>query len=346
MMRYLPFIIISLVLYTLFFYHNQEPELLSVNNDLSEQIIKQKVIPLDFKEVAKLDKDTSLAPLTDEPNGAVEKTTEPTVKPSAAEISVVTVTTEISTTPVTTDLQPEVATETITVASDLQPKVATEDTTVASKSNHNTTEMVKNTNYPQINIEKMKHFQASIKSTEASDVALIKGEFYERDFHLDLPAPPASYKTPLVTPTPKESTLDSAPLSSMLIEKNQKLTQKTENNTAIKTQNEKPKRVFKKPVKSQSAAPLAGVQVAIAVSGNKPSYPPEAKAEKLQGTVSAKFIVSMQGKSRNAKIITSSGHQVLDNALLKFIANERFMPALKGIEKVTSEQQFTFKFQY
>ncbi|WP_211217174.1 energy transducer TonB, partial [Psychromonas hadalis] len=41
----------------------------------------------------------------------------------------------------------------------------------------------------------------------------------------------------------------------------------------------------------------------------------------------------------------SSGHKTLDNAVLEFIKKEHFMPALKGIEKVTSEQLFSFKFE-
>lgn len=358
-MRYLPFIIISLVLYTLFFYHNQEPELLSVNNNVSEQIIKQKVIPLDFKEVAKLDQNTSLPPLSmEEPIVTVAITPETAVIPKTAvtpatsEVSLIPaapVTPEISITPVTTEISVAASTAEISliaITPDLQPEIATENITVASENSANITDTAKNATYPQKNIEKMKHFQASIKSTAASDVALMKGEFYERDFHLDLPAPPVSQKSPIVAPTLTKSEVDNIALSSILIENKQTVTEKAELNTAITTENEKPKRVFKKPLKSQLAPPLPGLQVAIAVSGNKPSYPHEAKADKVQGTVSAKFTVSMQGKSRNPEIITSSGHQILDNALLKFIANERFMPALKGIEKVTSEQQFTFKFQY
>ena len=52
----------------------------------------------------------------------------------------------------------------------------------------------------------------------------------------------------------------------------------------------------------------------------------------------------MQGKTRKPQLVTSSGHQILDSAVLEFINNERFMPALKGIEKVTSEQQFSFQY--
>jgi len=47
-MRYLPFIIISFVLYALFFYNNQQPALLSAN---SENDTAEKVVPLDFATV-------------------------------------------------------------------------------------------------------------------------------------------------------------------------------------------------------------------------------------------------------------------------------------------------------
>ena len=106
----------------------------------------------------------------------------------------------------------------------------------------------------------------------------------------------------------------------------------------------KPKRSFKKQVKAMPAPGEQTLQEAIAVSGNKPHYPKAAKSKQQQGLITVKFIVTMQGKTKNAQITKSSGHTILDGAMLEFIKKERFMPALKGIEKVTSEQQFSFKF--
>ena len=108
---------------------------------------------------------------------------------------------------------------------------------------------------------------------------------------------------------------------------------------------EKPKRSFKKQIKASNTPIQSGRQNAIAVSGNTPQYPDEAKNMGLEGDVTAKFIVNMQGKAKQAQIILSSGHQILDNALLEFVSKERFMPALEGTEKVTREQQLPYKYK-
>lgn len=326
MMRYLPFIIISLVLYTLFFYHNQEPELLSAKEDLSAQIIKQKVIPLDLTIAEELERQAILE--------KQQLATMPTVKPVTEQA--------MSTSPSDTLLTTAVITSTA-----VPTETADKSLAIATKSTEN--------NFPPIqvakkNIEKMKYFQASIKSTAASDVALLKGEAFERDFHLDLPPPPAKKARSTtsnvanqraITKKTKPST---APVSNV---PQQKMDNKPKQAESVKTNtsNEKQKRVFKKTATVQQSTALPGLQVAIAVSGNNPPYPQVAKEAGLQGTVSARFIVNMQGKTKNIKIISSSGHKILDEALRLFITEERFMPALEGIEKVTSEQQFSFNYQ-
>ncbi|GLS89689.1 hypothetical protein GCM10007916_07560 [Psychromonas marina] len=317
MMRYLPFIIISLILYTLFFYYNQEPELLSVKEDLSAQTIKQKVIPLDLTIAAELEQQAVLE--------KQQLASMPTIASVAKEVPVI----------------PKVITA---ISSTAAPTIEKSSITSTEKS-------LPVVESPKKNSEKTKHFQASIKSTAASDVALIKGEFFERDFHLDLPPPPTKKKTTAVKSsaiqkpaTAKKTQAKNTPVSSVSQQKSKAKTKQVAN-VETGTESEKQKRVFKKQIKAQQPSALPGLQVAIAVSGNKPTYPQAAKASNLQGTVSAKFIVNMQGKTKNMQIVNSSGHKILDDALLEFIAKERFMPALKGIEKVTSEQQFTFKYQ-
>lgn len=441
MTRYLPFVIISLVLYTLFFYHNQEPELLSVNNDVSNQ----KMLLLDFKEIAKLDQESVLkeqsikqrivAPTETVPEvatpsemtAALEIITAPEVTPETAIPSEMTTALEIIT---VSEATPETAIpsemttapETVTVSEATPETGSTSEMTTASEiktaSDITTASKTRSTSEkptapetvaaakiitpsateskretmaavaaeanilidktPQISsnnqrdlasskqdisfkkVEKAQYFQTSIKSTLASDAAIIKGDYYDQNLFQDFPPPPGYKKieTSKIKATsktakpvnasnePKAKPKQTASLGTKLLtNSNNKPAQQAPSSTII-TKSEKPKRIFKKSVKLQQKATLPGLQVAIAVSGNKPTYPQQAKAQKVQGTVTAKFIVNMQGKSKNPTITASSGHKVLDSALLEFIANERFMPALKGIEKVTSEQQLSFEYLY
>jgi len=301
-MRYLPFIIISFVLYALFFYNNQQPALLSAN---SENDTAEKVVPLDFAKVTEQKKQT-INP-------------DPSVTLHAEESPIA--------------IMPTVAAKIPLKENTTNKKLIA---TALSKSN-------------------LHKFKASIKSTPASEGALVKGEFYERDFHLDLPAPPKQIKAPkkiktatkkvtkqkeVVTKVIPESKQDS--VSSELLKM-----QHTSNDVAPKkavNESNKPKRSFKKQVKPMPVLGEQTLQEAIAVSGNEPNYPKQAKTKKQQGMVTVKFTVTMQGKTKNAQIIKSSSHTKLDASVLEFIKKERFMPALKGIEKVTSEQQFSFKF--
>ncbi|PKG37275.1 energy transducer TonB [Psychromonas sp. Urea-02u-13] len=283
MMRYLPFIIISFILYALFFYNNQAPDLLSADASRNALANNNKVVPLGFDGLDKEQQAHNFTPA-------------------------------------------EQVTLTIPVVEKDQTKA------VAS--------------IEELNAAKLKTFYASIQSTPASDGALLKGEFYERDFYLHLPAPPVKKKAPkkkkktVPKVVKKTKVIEAESLTSALL----KQTASSPIQQPSKTTSDKPKRSFKKSVQPLAVATEQGLQQAIAVSGNKPKYPKKAQSNKLQGSVNVKFIVSMQGKTKNPKIITSSGHPALDDAVLDFVKTERFMPALKGIEKITSEQQFSFKF--
>lgn len=110
------------------------------------------------------------------------------------------------------------------------------------------------------------------------------------------------------------------------------------------------KRVVKKhPENSSSAASSMqnqGVlQEAIVVSGRKPVYPQRAILRNQQGRVVVRLTVTKKGLPKNPKIQTSSGFSILDNAVLVFINQELFMPALQGEDKVISEQLFAFRFE-
>ena len=109
----------------------------------------------------------------------------------------------------------------------------------------------------------------------------------------------------------------------------------------------KNKRIFKKkPAAAVSAVKNSGVlQEALVVSGNIPTYPKRAILRNQQGRVVVQLTVDISGTAHNPKIITSSGHTILDTAVLDFIARERFMPAHRGTEKVSSQQIFVFRFE-
>ena len=110
----------------------------------------------------------------------------------------------------------------------------------------------------------------------------------------------------------------------------------------------KPKNVFKKqPTASKESTDKVqeGLQEAVVVSGNTPVYPKTAILRNQEGRVVVKLTVTMKGKAKNPEIITSSGHPLLDNAILDFVQKELFMPAHKGEEKIATEQVFSFRFE-
>ncbi|PKH04190.1 hypothetical protein CXF72_02245 [Psychromonas sp. MB-3u-54] len=111
------------------------------------------------------------------------------------------------------------------------------------------------------------------------------------------------------------------------------------------------KAVVKKSPPENSPSPISStenqgvLQEAIVVSGRKPVYPQRAILRNQQGRVVVKLIVTKKGRPKNPKILTSSGFSLLDDAVLAFINQELFMPALQGEDKVISEQLFAFRFE-
>jgi len=122
-------------------------------------------------------------------------------------------------------------------------------------------------------------------------------------------------------------------------------------NEETEQQHKKSKRIFKKKPPANNAPSVSAVkntgvlQEALVVSGNIPAYPKRAILRKQQGRVVVELTVSISGTAQNPKIITSSGLAILDAAVLNFIARERFMPAHRGTEKVSSQQIFAFRFE-
>ena len=171
----------------------------------------------------------------------------------------------------------------------------------------------------------------------ARDDAALKGELFDKPFNLNLPAPPGSHKA---TRYADDKIIIPAVTVSSTTEKQSKKAVSSIQKEATK---KKTKRVFKK--ENSSAKEQGVLQEAIVISGNKPTYPQRAILREQQGRVVVKLTVTMQGKAKNPQITRSSGFPILDDAVLNFIKNERFMPAHKGNEKITTEQLFSFRFE-
>jgi len=126
----------------------------------------------------------------------------------------------------------------------------------------------------------------------------------------------------------------------------------TKKQPSAQTSSSAAKKAVVKKLPQENSASLTGstknqgvLQEAIVVSGRKPVYPQRAILRNQQGRVVVKLTVTKKGQPQNPKILTSSGFSLLDNAVLAFIHQELFMPALQGEDKVISEQLFAFRFE-
>jgi protein TonB len=62
--------------------------------------------------------------------------------------------------------------------------------------------------------------------------------------------------------------------------------------------------------------------------GNRrPDYPREALVKRLEGTVRVEAEVTPNGEALDVKVVTSSGHQILDDAAVRAVRRWRFRPA-------------------
>ncbi len=66
----------------------------------------------------------------------------------------------------------------------------------------------------------------------------------------------------------------------------------------------------------------------------RPRYPKRAKRRGYEGTVVLEVLVDRSGRVKELRILTSSGHQVLDKAALKSVNGWLFEPGMVGDEKV------------
>jgi protein TonB len=178
------------------------------------------------------------------------------------------------------------------------------------------------------------NLQKTIRETPAISDAELKAQLFESELQLDSTTPADSEK----------SAAESTPAKEKAIKRLHPVKMSEELEVV---QQEKTKPVFKKqPSPNSHRKETQGVlQEAIVVSGNTPIYPRRAILRNQQGRVVVKLTVTSKGKALDPQIMTSSGHAILDNAVLNFISKELFMPAHRGEEKVRSEQIFSFRFQ-
>ena len=86
------------------------------------------------------------------------------------------------------------------------------------------------------------------------------------------------------------------------------------------------------------------IKEASLVAQISPVYPWRAKKLSLQGVVTLQFVVTIDGRSKNIKVIKSSGHDVLDAEAIKSLSAARFHPKKINNKIVQSEMEIKFDF--
>jgi len=176
-------------------------------------------------------------------------------------------------------------------------------------------------------------YNVSTKTHTADEVALLKEYILEKDL-VNLPE--------LIIEPEEDQTSESIEDSTLLPENNTDLNTKP---TAIKnnvtTAN---KRTFKPKLDATNTS-RSLLPEATAVSGKVPPYPKQAALKQQKGQVIANMTVLATGTTEKAEIIQSSGHELLDKAVLNFISEELFMPTLEGQDKVNSKQTFSYRYE-
>ncbi|MEL0660515.1 TonB family protein [Psychromonas arctica] len=223
----------------------------------------------------------------------------------------------------------------------------------------------------RVKIEKVlpvKSYQVNVKTHTSSEVALLKEYTFERNL---VNLPKIVISKPSKKNKVKKTSIKNATAKStqpMTIMKNSEIRAKTKINktnrqmTALDTRdfNNKTstvvqynsattgKRIFK-PKSDTTNTSMAKqgnlLPQAMAVSGKAPSYPKQAALQQQKGQVVVNMTVLPSGTTKEAEIIQSSGHEMLDKAVLNFIARELFMPSLEGQDRVPSKQSFFYSFE-
>lgn len=92
------------------------------------------------------------------------------------------------------------------------------------------------------------------------------------------------------------------------------------------------------PSRLPPAAPKASLSPARPVAPSW-SYPRRARDRGLEGTVVVEVVVGLDGRASNGRVVTSSGHGLLDRAALRAVLGWRFEPARRGEEAIVSRHR-------
>lgn len=76
----------------------------------------------------------------------------------------------------------------------------------------------------------------------------------------------------------------------------------------------------------------------------RPSYPPQAVKEKIEGSVRIKFLVGEDGRVTQSEVLATSGHSILDSAAREFVYNLRYSPAEKDGEPFSTWSSIIFRY--
>jgi len=92
------------------------------------------------------------------------------------------------------------------------------------------------------------------------------------------------------------------------------------------------------PVATPTPAPAPRFVAAVPRSeiNERPDYPKLARARGWEGTTLLELSIDADGRVANARVLTSSGHEVLDRAALAAVASWSFTPARRGDTPVAS----------
>lgn len=176
-------------------------------------------------------------------------------------------------------------------------------------------------------------YNVSLETHTADEVALLKEYILEKDL----------VNLPELIITPEEDKTSESMVDSKVLSENK--TDLNTESTAIKhNAATTAKRTFKPKLETTNTS-RSLLPEATAVSGKVPPYPKRAALKEQKGQVIANMTVLATGTTEKAEIIQSSGHEMLDKAVLNFIAQELFMPTLEGQDKVTSKQSFSYRYE-
>ncbi|WP_025563618.1 energy transducer TonB [Psychromonas sp. SP041] len=335
---YFPFIVLSLLLHYLFFYfHGPSP-----SNDLA---IESTQPVIKTKEHVAVSTQLKIKEITQSQSQSQSNVVKPSPAVTPTAVNQATNTTLITT---STTLPQETKIDLIAETAVLKKEVKKTEVEV---------EVEVETGFEINKLQPKKGDSKSIKTHNSSEVSLLKEHIFKQNL-VNLPELVVAKKSKAHSEVNGKASGEikrNTQPKDTANKTNQKIvslnTTSSQNKTSTPTQrnsNSATKRVFKPKsdaINTSMAKQGNLLPQATAVSGKTPSYPKQAALQHQKGQVVANMTVTVSGSTKEAKIIQSSGHEMLDKEVLSFIARERFMPALEGQEKVSSKQSFSYSFK-